>query len=413
MAEYGVTKAGFIRKPFDVIEKENQEKARALFGDDVDLSIYSPIGLFVQMLTWKSHVLWQELEKAYYANWLETAEGVNLERTVSWGGLTRKGAQKAFLPGVVFSGDPGKVVPENFKVETPQGVQFKTLRSGTVDANGEVKIDCIAIESGPGGAVPAGAVTIITEPLAGLAGVYNNTPSFGARDIETDVELRARYKTEGTEGVGSSIDAIRKAILDVGGVISASVYENVEIYNDGEGRDPKSIECIVFGGNNADDIAKAIFMTKPAGIKSCACGRNTDAGRVSVEVADGEFKEFVIDFSRPELVDIHVAIDLKVKIPPWEDRQEQIKENIIKYIGGMYEHADGTVTEFDGLPIGSDIFPWRIAALNDEIPGIEDITVRLMKNAPPGPDDKTKILIDNRELPRCGNSKIEINVTEA
>ena len=114
MTNYGVTSAGFVRKPYNVILNDNEDKARDLFGEDIDISINSPVGLFVQLLSWQSNLIWQEMEKTYYANWLDTAEGVNLEKIVALGGLVRKEPQKAIIQDQVFFGDQGTEIPMSF-----------------------------------------------------------------------------------------------------------------------------------------------------------------------------------------------------------------------------------------------------------------------------------------------------------
>ena len=43
MAAFGVTPEGFVRKGFETILAESLARARAVFGDDVDLSPSSPL----------------------------------------------------------------------------------------------------------------------------------------------------------------------------------------------------------------------------------------------------------------------------------------------------------------------------------------------------------------------------------
>lgn len=360
MAEYGVTLAGFIRKGFDVIKNENEEKARALFGDNVDLSVYSPVGLFVQMLTWKSHIIWQEMENVYYSNWLDTAEGVNLDRLVKWGGLVRENAKYALLKGVIFTGAAGYTIEKDFVIETPQGIQFKTVTSGIIDASlgggkGIARIDCIASESGAKGMVLKDTVTEMPTKPDDVDSVTNPYEAEGGRDTETDAELRERYKIEGAEGIGSSVDAITNAILSVEGVFSAVVFENNEVSFDEEGRPPKSIECIVYSDEMHDaDIAEAIFESKSAGIETF--------GYVQVEVEHDE-KTYEIRFNRTIPVDVFLNVTIWFE-GEWLDLPaDDIKDNITGYLN---------TTES-----GEDIYPWRIAASNREIEGIEDIVVEI------------------------------------
>lgn len=368
MAEYGVTQAGFIRKPYDEIKKEIEDKARQLFGEDADLSVYSPIGLFSNLLSWQSHILWQELETTYYANWLDTAEGVNLDRVVQWGGITRGQAQKAVIQDMEFTGTPGVTIPLGFKVETAQGVAFETNNLAVIDQTGKVQIICSAVNAGPEGAVPSGAVTEITNPITGLESVTNISSSIGGRGIETDVELRQRYKIEGSEGSGSSTDAIRSSLIKREGVLDAVVYENITLGEDNEGRPPKSIECIVLGGID-QDIAQTIFNIKSAGIETY--------GKQELFAYDQEGKKYRIFFNRPTVKNIYVELDLHINSQYSETlTPPKIMKNIIEYIGGVFTEQSAD-QYFYGLAVGEEVYPWRIAAVNSEIAGIEDISVKI------------------------------------
>lgn len=379
MGNYGVTLAGFIRKPFSEIEKENEEKARTLFGEDIDLTVYSPIGLFVKLLSWKCHIIWQELEKAYYANWLDTAEGVNLDRLVEWGGLTRGQPQKAIIQDMEFTGTPGTSIPAGFRIESQQGIAYETVNPGAIEPDGTVLIICSAVEPGEESAVPAETVFDMVDTLTGIDEIKNLSASIGGRDYETDAELRARYREEGAQGAGSSVDAIRSALLQVEGVIAAKAYENVGIIDE-EGRPPKSVECVVLGGSD-QDIRQTIFEAKSAGIYT--------HGKVRGLAYDQEGKGYEIRFNRPMERDVYVKIELMINANYIETTSDPaIKTNIIKYIGGIDTTPEGD-DYYGGLGVGEDVYPWRIAAVNRDIEGIEDIQVIIGFINSEDPNDKT------------------------
>jgi uncharacterized phage protein gp47/JayE len=461
MIKYGVSEAGFIKKPYKKIKTDIHEKARTIFGEGVDLSVYSPIGLFVKMLSWNTNILWQELEHVYYSNWLETAEGVSLDRIVSLGGLQREPAKHAIIHDVKFSGKEDTEIEEGFEVQTKEEVKFRTMSSGTISGiklscnlvagdkkitvtegslselsekmlvygdgiPDETRIDsideegneimltkpadtggnnvkltfdpkafihCRAVEAGPGGAVVANSVTDIGTPLEGLDEVINENPSIGAMDIETDSALRKRYKTEGVENTGSSVDAIRSALLKVEDIVSVVVQENITLY-EVNGMLPKSVECMVQGGRD-EDVALAIFETKSAGIATCG-------NRPPVEINYYD-KRYEIYFTRPDKMDIEVSLNLIVN-DEWEDAIEDVKTNIIKYIGGT-DLREGRPLQYPRLDPGSTIYPWRIKAANKDVKGIENIdTVRI--NNSPG-----ILTLGPREIPHIDNFKITITVS--
>jgi len=389
MNNYGITAAGFNRKPFLEIEKEISEEARRLFGDDVDLTVQSPVGLFTKMLSWDTSLIWQELEKAYYSNWLETAVGVNLDRVVALGGLAREEAQKAFILDVEFHGDSGIVIPENFEIETPQGVKFLTVKEDTITEEGCVKITCRAVEAGLIGMVGGNINWNIPNHLSGLNSVENPSPAMGGSEIETDAELRERFKYLGAGGSGSSADAIRKQILQVEGVSSVSIYENNTIVTDGEGRPPKCIECIVLSDEAHDqEIAKAIFHSKSAGVESFG----------SIEKAiEHEENTYTVRFNRPDEANIFVEIVIRCSGNYSELPFDLIKENTANYIRSIL--------------IGEDIYAWRILTANSEIDGIENISVKIKKENDEDWSATGILSLSDRQIAVC-DTAVNISISE-
>jgi len=89
---YGLTKDGFKRKPYTVILEEKQERAKDLFGEDIDLSERSPLGLYIQTDAWEESILWEQMEHVYYAAFIDDAEGKQLDALVKFIGLFRRPA---------------------------------------------------------------------------------------------------------------------------------------------------------------------------------------------------------------------------------------------------------------------------------------------------------------------------------
>jgi hypothetical protein len=201
-----------------------------------------------------------------------------------------------------------------------------------------------------------------------LDSTTNLSGSAGAKDYETDDELRYRYRIEGVEGAGSSADSIRMAILNVEDVLDAVVYENITIDVDSEGRPPKSIECIVLGGDK-QAIGEAIFDTKPAGIETYG------SEKISIS-----FQSLTYDVYFNWISSRYIHVDITIDATPeWNTANEiDIMTNTIQYIGGIdTREVDGTPvsTNYYGITPGDDVYPWRIAAANRDISGIEDIAI--------------------------------------
>ena len=224
MAEYGVTDRGFIRKGYEVLLDENQQKAREVFGPDVDLSLNSPVGAFVALLSWDHAGREERSEQNYYAAYLSSAEGVSLDRVARIGGGSRDGVQSASAE-LLFNGTPGATVPATTECETSQGLVFATVQDLTLDENGEGTVFARCLTAGPVGIVPDDSITTIKTPIAGIDTVTNPADSIGGRLSETDPDFKERYASE-SEGGGSSVDAIEEAVERLEGVVLASGFAN-------------------------------------------------------------------------------------------------------------------------------------------------------------------------------------------
>jgi len=246
MIVYGVTAAGFIKKPLSVILAELQAEARLPenFGPDIDLSSFSPVGTFIGMMSGKDAEKWDIAEDVYYQNQIDNADGVNLDRLTALRNVTRNPAKKSI--GVFeYTGAEGSNIPLDAICQNAQGVQFKTTQIGTIPVSGIIEVQAEAVEADTEtttGNVPVADITTIVTAIPGVTAVTNNDVFQGGTTIETDAELRARYKSlVGTSG--SAAPVIQLAFEDIPDVISASVLENNIDFSVGD-LTPHSIKAV-------------------------------------------------------------------------------------------------------------------------------------------------------------------------
>lgn len=235
------------------------------------------------------------------------------------------------------------------------------------------------------GAIPALAGTLIEieTTVDGLDSVFNRYDLTTGRDEETDTELRQRYLESLTvTGVGT-LDAIVAAVKRVQGVSDASGVENDTETTTSDGLPPKSFKIVVVGGQN-DNVAQAIWDTKPAGIRAYGSifGTAYDLGGLSHNIY----------FSRPTPKYVFVKVNYELydeeslTIP-----EEDIHDSIVQ---GINEYGRT-------LKVGNDVIPNRIYGyIYDIIQGIEinEIKVALSNNqaVPPTDDQYTtsRITVD-------------------
>jgi hypothetical protein len=145
--------------------------------------------------------VYEQINLAYKAGYIDTAEGTSLDLVVSILGVVRKPKELAVGLATFFraTGVDGNItVPAGTVVMTAQGkVQFATSEERTLQ-RGQARIDVpIRAEdafAGAAGAVPAGAITDVFAPLGGISRVTNFDPTVFSAEGETDEQLRARAK---------------------------------------------------------------------------------------------------------------------------------------------------------------------------------------------------------------------------
>lgn len=344
---FGISEFGFNRKTFDDLIQEAENRAKNLYGTNIQLSENSFFGLLLQCYIFFQDTLWQELENTYNAAYIDTATGIQLDNIVKYTNIQRKQAVKA-TGEVTFTGTNGTVIPIGTLVSTGE-IQFETTVEGTI-TGGSVTVGIIASELGESSNVNANTITTIVNPIAGVTSVDNALATTGGQDEETDEELRDRYYNTLATGGKSTLDAIRADVLQVSGVRICTIVENTEDIVVG-GLPPHSFECIVDGGDD-NDVAQAILDSKPAGIDT--------HGDITENVQDDSGTTREIKFSRPVQVDIWVNITITTDDDYPADGDIQVRNNIVTFI--------------NDLDVGDDVIINQLIHVVYDVVGIVDIT---------------------------------------
>jgi len=346
---WGLTERGFHRPLYGELLEGIEAKAREIFGAGINLTIRSPLGLFLRIFAWMLNLLFGTIENVYNSRFVDTAVGtslVNLGRAI---GMRLLAAAPA-VGSLDISGEDGTTIPPGWLASRQDGVQYITLASGTI-ADGTVIIPARAISLGPIGNTAEDMITVIVNPnvIPGIEYVTNDAPFSGGRNTETDAEFRARYYASVDLPGGVNVDAIAAAIMnDVNGVYSAIGDEN---YTDAEdpvsGLPPHSFEIVVYGGTS-EEVAQKIYALKPAGIQTF--GNTT----LQVFMANGRLTD--ISFSRPDTVNVWVKItDLVIDPQTFPSNgYDLIAQALVGFIGG---DARG------GLVVGQDVIFQRLPAV--------------------------------------------------
>lgn len=362
--EWGVTERGFHRPTYVELLNAIEYKARELFGERANLTVRSPLGIFLRIFAWMLNILFSLMEDVYNSRFVDTAVGTSLYNLGRAIGLSLLPAQKA-SGYITFTGAAGTAIPSGFLVKTVAGYQYAVLVDGRIGANGTVILPVQAVGTGADYNADAGTVKEIVNPLDGVSSCVNASAMTGGRWRESDEEFRDRYYKSVDFAGGVNADAIAGEILqNVEGVYSAICYENGTDEEDALGLPPHSFEVVAYGGLD-EEVAKAIFRRKAGGIQ-------TYGGKSIVVVAQNG-QSYTIHFSRPTTIPIFVKVyDLETDSNfPW-DGESRIKSALISFIGGDVQ---------GGLPIGTDVLYMALPGAILSVPGVVDFSLSIGTSA--------------------------------
>lgn len=349
---YGIVASGFNPKPYNVILDEKKSKAQDLFGLNVDLSETSPLLLMLEVQALEEAELWEMCEAFYYSGYVDYASGVSLDRIASIIGEIRKAATRSTVT-VRFTGTPSTSIPAGTIVQTSgdEPIQFSTDVLATIPGGGYIDVACTSVLYGVSGNVGAGTITVQQTPISGVSSINNTYAAVGGTNVESDGSFRLRIKEQVTEISKGTLEAIRQAILNLDGVISVTVVEDLETH---------MVSAYIDGKTQPDStVNDAIEEVRPAGIPVYWYGVTSQT--------------------------IYVRVDVNVNDGAPVDVVTQIKDAIIGYIGS--------------LAAGDDVIYMKVV---DAIYDIEDVDNWI--------EDITTVKIDSVTPPVVTNTNMAVGI---
>lgn len=236
MPEYGVTKSGFLIKPFADILADKAARAQAMFGPDVDLRSTSALRKLLDISSFEDQELWKRTEQLYYSNFLSTASGDSLDLLGEDAGAARRFRRAAGTVKLKVTGAaPGRIYhfPLGTLVETaPPARHFRTLaRVSLSDQRPEAEVGVEALERGPQSNVAANAINQVNAVFAqrnlnlgaAAVGVKNAAALTGGEAREDDATYRARLL--GYPRTLWTLEAVRQAVKGVDGVRDTRLFD--------------------------------------------------------------------------------------------------------------------------------------------------------------------------------------------
>jgi uncharacterized phage protein gp47/JayE len=368
----GLSTTGFEPKTLDAIQSEMQDALTAGISPTLNVSAGSVLGQLVGTVASQIRQVWEGLQ-ALHASWdPDQASGQRLRAVGALTGTTADAAAPTlvactvnvatgtYAPGTLVAyvtGDPTK--------------RFENRDSLTAASLGNYALVFKCQENGPT-VVNAGTLTQIAAPVTGWNSVTNAAEGSLGRLEETDSEFRVKREDELARRGSTSTDAIRADVLNVAGVTSCLVVENVgDVTVDGT--PPRGIQCYVKGGVDAD-VAAAILGAKSGGIPT--------GGTTTINATDSQGVVHAVSFTRPTQVTIYVTATVS---------------GLVGKYAGDAEVTAALLALTANLSPGRDVVYSKLFAAAANTAGVVDVT-NLRVGIAPSPSGVTNVVIGPAEF---------------
>lgn len=335
-----LTDLGYERPTYDELLEMQIERAKLLFGNDIDTSQNTALGKYIRLNVQDYADIYEENENLYYSRFPHTARGISLDRLCPFVGIARNPATYA-IHRMRFIGTAGEIVPAAFEVSTADGtLLYHTYESYTMGEDGTAEGLVYCETAGKVGNVATGKIDTIVNPDVNVESIVHLGIAEYADDTETDVALRKRWDNT-LSGAGSeSYTAIKAAILQVPSVKGAEVVEN-DKDETVDGIPPHSFKCYVLAPATQDMlVAEAIYSKKPIGIRP--------VGDVSVDFVDKYGISRTIAFSRTAEKKLYIKMQITKNQYFEADGVEQIQTAIAEYINNLVNGEDVYISSIYG-----------------------------------------------------------------
>lgn len=397
---YGVTNAGFRRKPADVIQTEIQNRLLKLYGRKLNLDPRSNNGQYIGISVGTYNDIWALLELLAAIYRPSTASGQGLTDLSAITGTIRKAATPSTLQALLV-GTTGTLIPLGSVIRnsstlvrfstdanatliaapawvasTPYAIDavvsksghvYVAIFAGTSDVIGPIGTPAFPttqvdgsvvwayVGDGTGYKYPVAATCTITgptsgssfsinnigTPVAGWNAVANPTDAVPGDDIESDEKLRIRRIVELHSLSTGPFEAVLSALERTADVTGVALFENPSSVINADGLPANSVEAVVLGGTDAD-IRATLAANVPSGIQTY--------GTTSGTITDSRGTVKTIKFTRPTELDIYLVLNVYVVLDKFPaDGAAQIKAQVLAF-------GDENYT------MGFDVETWAIAA---------------------------------------------------
>ena len=422
---YGVQPDGtFNKKDVLDIRDDMEQTFKQTISQDISLRPNSPYQQIIDATSIELAAQWDAAEDAHYSSFYQDASGEALDKQLALAGFSREVLRPATGEVTFSRGSPADsniTISSGTRVttqptETKPAIPFETQETATIQ-QGDTEVTGVLIKAlapwqtniaekwlGDETNVAANSITEFANPVSGVDAVTNPkaTGRTGDRDFqdgqdsESDAEFKLRYENALAEGGVSTVPAMESSIFRFDDRIEEARVSQVRDSTQGYG--PKvTVHAPDLRGttDGPDIIAQAIFESRAAGLESFG----TESGTAQSE--DG--KEYTENYNYATSVTVEVDVTLTTTDRYPSDGSEQIKNSLVRFIGGT--DLDGVA--FPGLDIGVDVIHDQVKKRCLNLPGVVEADVLIGEQGTTL--GTTNITIGNLEVPTTELGLVTVN----
>lgn len=468
---YGVTPAGFVGKPADVVDTELDNGLKTILGasagtaSDGTIPLDTFAGQLKTLLADAVSSQW-DLQQGVYSSFDPNANGGAAQDAV--GSITGTKRQPAAFSTVTAActGTPLTILPAGrVAIVQKTGSRFDSLTTETITlvnswaattgyaltdrvTNVSKVYQCITAGTSAGAGGPTGTSTDITDgsvhwkylgdgtgavdvvfecevagQIAALAGDLNTigTPVGGWNNVvnlldavqghtlESDFVFRVRRDAEVTADAAAIPNAIRAAVLAIVDTLNPIVSCTV-FYNDGDVTDGDGLPP-----HSVNVLVLGGSNTEIANVIFNQIGAGIASyGATSVSVVDSAGNSQTVNFDRPTPVPIYVIANVTydpLTFPSPDDLsvgEALIADAIALYAENPLNYPVGKSVRASALE--AQVFDGPTEEGGSPVPGILDVT-DLFIGIAPSPGSSATIVIASHEVATFDTSRITVNLT--
>jgi uncharacterized phage protein gp47/JayE len=398
----------FVPDTYDEILSVLMDNAKDVFGEDLNDDDEAVIRLFYKPVARLLAENQSNLKTVLDSAQLEYAEGKALDLLTALIGVRRKSATKS-VGSATFSRQTAAsvdyTIPKRTKIQTDSidPIKFETTETAILQAGtNDVSVPIQSVTTGVNTNVGSNTLTVMTSPPTGIEEVANPLQTDGGTDAEKDDDLRSRAKDELSDGMRATTKAIRNQLIKLNKIKSVSMFVNDTNSTDAAGIPPQHTECVVEGESD-QKVGQTIFDTKGAGDGTHGGSHGT---AVTVQADIGNGQTHPVSFSRPNIVQIYVDIDISTN--NLYEGNDDVRDAIVEYIGGTITSGGSDDGE---LRVGDDVVYAKLLSAILSVNGVDDVP-NLLIGKTSSPTGTSNIEIIDTEVATADATDGSIVITE-